>query len=419
MIKSAARGRIHSPDAALDKALVHLHNAGLDATLKRVGMAFPTYVCILRDSRDGKLLNSGYGKGIPGNPLGSMVGSVMEAIEHHYTDFTNMDCEIEVLSAGSASLSIFKGDRPIDVILESPDVSMAMRKYTDLQKKGECWWPLVLSSPYYYTTSENKISGDEYDYSIIRRYTTNSGTAAGFGIDEAIVHATNELIERDALSLLLIGLYLLEEPVRLKIVARTSLTPVLSAHLQTAETELGLPIVLIDITSDIPIPTYLAVPRYDKRGGFTQFGAGSSEDAEYAAERAITELCQLAHLVDDKNFKGEELILTGNFRDYPKLAQCAQFDLGKFIETNQWNSVNFRRAETCGNSPTAQLDTLKKTLLTHGIKIFYSINAQFDNGLCVVSVVCPKLERFNLVLYGNVVLPGERGLSALPDLQTL
>ncbi len=42
----------------------------------------------------------------------------------------------------------------------------------------------------------------------MRRYSVNSGWAAGTTQAEAAVHAINEIIQRDAMSLLLIGRFL-------------------------------------------------------------------------------------------------------------------------------------------------------------------------------------------------------------------
>ncbi|MEU2367029.1 YcaO-like family protein [Streptomyces noursei] len=55
-------------------------------------------------------------------------------------------------------------------------------------------------------------AGDAYDYKAVRRYSASNGWAADATVTEATVHAINEIIERDAMSLLLIDQFLRRSP---------------------------------------------------------------------------------------------------------------------------------------------------------------------------------------------------------------
>ncbi|MEV6635861.1 YcaO-like family protein [Actinoplanes sp. NPDC051470] len=128
------------------------------------------------------------------------------------------------------------------------------------------------------------------------RITTTNGLASGNSLEEAIVHALCEIVERDASTLAgLVGGALAaamgDASTRLdhhRLVDPGAVSPLAGA---TAErfAGAGVRLRLLDITSDLGVPTFLAVAAGDESRAS---GAGTHPDAGTAALRAITECAQ-------------------------------------------------------------------------------------------------------------------------------
>lgn len=113
----------------------------------------------------------------------------------------------------------------------------------------------------------------------------SNGAAAGNTLEEAILQGLYELIERDAAAIWWYNQ--IERP---------------AFNLQLIERDFYEPIELtlnkdyhfwvLDITHDIGIPVMVAVGRHKETGGYL-FGFGCHLQPQLAAQRALTELCQL------------------------------------------------------------------------------------------------------------------------------
>ena len=68
------------------------------------------------------------------------------------------------------------------------------------------------------------------------------------------MHAINEIIERDAISLLLIGQFLHQGPAPLRVVEPATLPPALTALHARAEARIGRPVSLLEMTTDLDVP---------------------------------------------------------------------------------------------------------------------------------------------------------------------
>ena len=60
---------------------------------------------------------------------------------------------------------------------------------------------------------------------------------------------------------------------------------------------------------------------------------------------------------------------------------------------------------------------LSNIIQEHKFTIYYSSNFRANNGIEVINVLIPGLERFNIIMSGNVVLPSERGVKILNNSQ--
>src|SRR5262249_94287 len=129
--------------------------------------------------------------------------------------------------------------------------------YQDFHSGAAVRVPLFLISPHYVIGT--RLEGDDFDYSVVLRYSSNSGSAIGATFEEAAIHALNEIVERDAWSLFLLAHFMGAQQRIGRLIDPHSLPEELQKLLATAqERASGRNVLLIDITSDIGIPTFVA-----------------------------------------------------------------------------------------------------------------------------------------------------------------
>jgi len=142
----------------------------------------------------------------------------------------------------------------------------------------------------------------------------SNGCAAGNTLEEAILQGLFELIERDATAIWWYNQ--LERPgVDLKIIPE--------AHLQKLHATLSeeQEYHLLDLTTDLGIPVVVAVAKYKNHDGYS-FGFGCHLQEEIAAQRALTELCQLLPIRNQKDAPFDfDAIQEGNYL-HPQLGQA-------------------------------------------------------------------------------------------------
>jgi ribosomal protein S12 methylthiotransferase accessory factor len=244
------------------------------------------------------------------------------------------------------------------------------------------------------------------------RYSCNSGSAAGVTAAEALLHALNEAIERDALSLLLVRAFLGGGGRRPKLIDPETL-PYGSARAYAMAGELtGSPVHLLDITSDIGVPTMLAYTAPTSRHPHRR-GAGTSLSPAYAAWRALTELIQTT--------LGESLSRSGvpargdlaGLAVHPVLHACGRFDLTALLR--EARVVPFPQVAEVAEPPAGQVGKVAAMLAARGCTAYHRTVCALPGGVTAVHVIVPALERFILVTDGNLVLPGRRGQDAAAD----
>jgi ribosomal protein S12 methylthiotransferase accessory factor len=119
----------------------------------------------------------------------------------------------------------------------------------------------------------------------------SNGCAAGNTVEEAIVQGFLELVERDAYAL-----WWYNRVPRPEVdLAKFDDSYVHDLRNQLGET--GRRLWVLDITSDLGIPSYVAVAHWIKDGAeYVDFGSGSHFDARIAMLRTLTELNQFMSL---------------------------------------------------------------------------------------------------------------------------
>ena len=149
-------------------------------------------------------------------------------------------------------------------------------------------------------------------------HTDSNGCAAGNTRDEAIVQGFLELIERDAYA---IWWY---NRVQRAEVDLDQFDDFYVRDLQTQFAEAGRKLWVLDVTSDLGIPTYVAIMHWMQNGHENiEFGSGAHFDRRIALLRALTELTQFMSVGMMGGASGEKPSLDGvtplRLEDYPFL----------------------------------------------------------------------------------------------------
>ena len=303
-----------------------LDRAGLTCEFQTGGVVgFPVYRCCLRDAA-GNALAYALGKGAGRQSMASVLYEVWQHHQHEVgqrglaarPDGVRVFPIAEVIAQPAlrheAMLYRFADEHPTARVacLELASVRDPARK---------TWYPAFPRCPSlrWYPVPGDDLADDSY-----ARYAYDNGTACAVTEPDALLHGLLEVVERDAVSLALLDWYA-ADPARARAVPLNTLPDdlrVLTAR--TTEYMDGVPPLLLDVTSDLGVPAFAALPsRTTRHVGL--LGSGASLDARYAAERALTELVQCwftAELDVDATYQSRLAALEA----WPVLHRCAVLD---------------------------------------------------------------------------------------------
>jgi len=152
-------------------------------------------------------------------------------------------------------------------------------------------------------------------------HTDSNGCAAGNTREEAIVQGFLELVERDAYAIWWYN-RLQRAEVDLK-----QFDDSYVRDLQSQLADAGHRLWVLDITSDLGIPTYVAITHWMQNGHENiEFGSGAHFDRRIALLRSLTELTQFMSIGAIDGARGEKPTLDGvtplHLDDYPFLIPC-------------------------------------------------------------------------------------------------
>ncbi|GII63033.1 hypothetical protein Skr01_31180 [Sphaerisporangium krabiense] len=383
-------------------------------------------VCQVRTA-DGTLLPSARGMG-KGRYDEARVGALFEALEHHVTGPDGFDAacvameETAHLAAGPLAdepwlLALADMSRTAGAAETTASTSRAVSgggrvaccRYRPVGVGDGVAVPLFVSCPWYVETGAAGLRervGDFCDYGRLMRYSCNSGSAIGVTADEALLHALNETVERDALSLVLVRAFLGRGRFRPAVVDAATLPSDLARGLARAERLAGGPVWLVDVTADLGVPVMLAYVAPDG-GRPHRRGSGASASPAHAARRAVAELVQTV-AAESLSWSARRGDLRGLAR-HPELHACGRFDLTAHLRDAR--TVPLGR-EPAPAHPRDRVRELVATLAAHGRTPYYRTVAVLPGEITVVHVVVPGLERFMLITDGNLMVPGARGRAA-------
>ncbi|QLQ35343.1 YcaO-like family protein [Micromonospora robiginosa] len=389
-------------ESALATASAEIDRLGLTARVAVHGpAASPTMRVAL--FRDGTRVAVGAGKGA--GPQGA-ASAHFEALERYFMSARdNRRWSTDATRLLPARVVAGQSALEPDLVVrrwatEFPDSVAACAPY------GEVRYPTFLTDPRYYRWP---VAGDDVrPYRGLLRYSSSLGTAAGVDLAEAVYHGLCELIEHDGLGQALLRWYVAGVP-DVDLVPVGELPDGLRALHERAVRAAGAPVHLLDVTTDLDVPVYLAVS--PAAGGEpTRLGAGASLWATDAASRALDELIQVCALSPS----GAGLPAAQRLAKWPALRRCALMPLDELL-SGPVRTVPLRADGVGDGSPGGGLAGVRRALARHGIVDHVCEVAPVGSPIAVATTIAPGLERFSLVRHGVPVIPTGRGWPLWPS----
>jgi ribosomal protein S12 methylthiotransferase accessory factor len=290
-------------------------------------------------------LDYGYGKG---DIESSKTGSIFEAAEHYFAQFVNSSRE-NVRYEDSyvfAANYPYRDDIPISGIADSNRATIALREYILIGGADRLMHPVALSSPKYVDDlylNRSKYAPDDFDYSKIERYCSNSGVAIGSTEEEAVVHGLLEAIERESLSRFLVRAFLYRDKDAIRTVRRQSLPVQLRQLLGDVECEVGHEVILVELKNPFGIPVFCSALK-NSDFSIEIAGYGCSLSRDHAASRSLFELAQCYHATiwfHPKEFQNKMEQIMSKLANHPFHLRCAKLKLAEWGEAVGTRLIDF------------------------------------------------------------------------------
>ena len=398
-LPAIAAERCQSLEHAHQQILAQLSALKLRPQLRDVGETGLCVKACLYDTHSTEVAR-GAGKGYP---AAARVGALYEALEHYLSDDLHASPLHRQTFSYFAAPPRLGDDSALHMLVVQQENAIVCRTYHSLVDGQAFSYPLALTCPRY---CEQPLHDDPTDLRALRRYSSNSGTAIGATHDEALLHALNENIERDALSLFLLEHFYYRRPLGLCRVDPASLGAEALSVMHALSQQFNAEVVLLDISREFRATTCLAF--INKPSAMPAvYGTGTSLAPPHAAWRALTELAQLQMLAAEPPLQGYLLNAQRHLARFPRLQRCLRFS-PEYLMTRpvEWVQLHSRQASTdLGEQINHLVDDLARHDLTPGVCSLF----QSELGTTLVQVVVPGLERFFLVSTGNIVVPQQRG----------
>ncbi|WP_285406080.1 YcaO-like family protein [Luteibacter sp. ME-Dv--P-043b] len=357
---------------------------------------FATVVQLSDDA--GRPVCRGVGKGDRDSAL---VGGLFEAFEH----FISLHDDCSLTSVVATARDVTRGlGAPIDALLDAqPEARLAVRRFTSFHDGSAQEHPLALFRPTYI---DRRMQADTFDYSGLRRYAGNSGTAIGSTFTEAALHALNECIERDDVShFLRVHFHDADAIAPVRVIDRSTLDPVSTRLWNGTEDMLGYTVTVLDIGTHRAAYSYLAFTQHAAHP-VQLYGAGASGCPGHALSRALHELVQLELLA-----RAEESVLHQleraelRLRPWPRAHRACVADLPALLRKRRTVAVPLptRLRHT---SPRALLTRALHRLAKEGYRPLLHVIHAACRGVVVCQVLVPGFDRYFLVAHGNPIVPG-------------
>jgi bacteriocin biosynthesis cyclodehydratase domain-containing protein len=214
-------------------------------------------------------------------------------------------------------------------------------------------------------------------------YPDSNGCAAGNTIEEAILQGFLELVERDAAAI-----WWYNQLKRPSINLQTTNNPYIE-KVDTYYRSVGRSLHVLDITSDLGIPVFVAISHCLKNGNKVIYAFGAHLDAAIALERAIIELNQLLPVVIKEN----QMIRDLTFCNWLNTVKLVDHDY-LIPMTKETKDIRKDYPISCSSMLHDSLLFCLKTVEKINLKLLVLDLTQRDIGLPVVRIIVPGLRHF-------------------------
>ncbi len=376
---------------------VQLRENAVRISLERFGAPLSSTVATL-DSDGFNESCRGCGKGYEDE---ARVGAKFEAYEHHYSlQYFRAACELMPFPT-VATQPALAGMLPVRILARNNPTQLGTIRFDDEESLPTLHYPAFLID---YNHPSNRLTGDDADYQLGKRYSCGTGLAAGVGYIEAAIHAVSEVIERHSVGCFIAQHFFYSSRRAVRVVSPDSLPDDVAQVFHDAESCLHSRIQLIDVASAIECPVYIARCQERHIAGVHVMGAGCSIYASHAATRAIKELVQQHHIAEGVEWVRDEWrrhML--HLSPIPRLQQCLMADL------DSQQGIKMSEVSLPADPPilplAAQLTSLKDRCRTAGFPIWSKELHTAELGISLACAAMPNMERFSIVSLGNYVVP--------------
>jgi ribosomal protein S12 methylthiotransferase accessory factor len=399
------RHRECSSEQTFERVRPHLRRAGItriaDITgLDRIGI--PVFNAIVPRSSDELSVYNGKG----GTPADAMTSAVMEAMERFCAWQPMRPARIASyaeLSTGPTPVLDPSTHNMAPHPLYHPDQPISWVPGFDLLNEETVLVPLGLAG-YYIRLHEQPC------YKIV----STNGVASGNSLEEAIVHALCEVIERDDWSMAELVCNRLRTVVQTRVgnappgsvqwledkhpaLDLATLPPAPARYAQMFA-EAGIQLVVRDVTSATGIPSFAALVREDLGPTVSSghAGYGSHPDAEVAVMRALAEAAQsravdMQAVREDLNLPGAKVGRWQHLTYRGHDADPYKWPFGELRTTTKFGSVPSHPSDDIMTDLRLLLDRVRARGLTRVIAVDLSIP---DLPVHVARVIVPGMETY-------------------------
>jgi ribosomal protein S12 methylthiotransferase accessory factor len=224
-----------------------------------------------------------------------------------------------------------------------------------------------------------------------------------------------ELVERDGTSLSFIEWFVTERQGP-RVVPRALLPPALRSLAGQADEELGAETLVVETTTDLGIPSFLAITK-ERNLASHPFGAGASPVAGHAIERALSELLQFKRLGSAVRQAADRNRVLRQLGRWPPLVRCVEFDVPGLLQRGGSSRVASPHSDFEALRDAGVDDCLRRLLATlqaKGLGCDHRPITAADAEAACVLVLIPGIERFEMVRRSGPITPTGRGWGRWP-----
>lgn len=389
---------LQDAEEALTKELDRL---GLSYEIDIAGKFIHAARCTIRDKRSGRFLASGNGKG---EMFASRVGSLFEATEHMLSKYHHIDpAKIFYMNSLDYCRDNSMCDQlPLILLTNCNSADIPFLKHHAVGGRQTCFYPLALLCPEYIDIQMDNSDlrrTDFFDYRRIEQYSTNSGTAIGMNVEEALVHGLLEGIERTSLSTFLADAFLKNKENCLRAINPLTLPPNISHVANRLEREISSKIMVFEMPNKFGVPAYVSwMEQYEFRIGIA--GYGCSLSVEHAILRCLYELAQYyilsKHIFGFDWLRSKAEAICTELNGLPLHQDCAVFDMGWKCRTLGYESIDYESlpAFSFASDPKEYLAQLTARIYEIGEVPYASELGVLGNGINVTHTFITGEDRF-------------------------